>query len=292
MYNAASPKSASPPQVPVTALRRLYDLLRITSSKFHLATAKELNRKPSVLINMVKRSSNHFSAYENREANFHGRGNSGSLTKKCESSTRETNRLVVALKKGPSNFNAPAIFALDYVDYEVCSNRTADGARFEDGRKAKRGSSVDLLLCCRGRGLPIICEMKMAARGKRDQNTFFALIQGLMYAVEFLTESQRRRLRNVYGEKFSYPETGPYADLYLILIGHDPAGLVAELHGEAKTLAKKLMETDNSISSLLRQIVCLNARLEVRNGNDYFSLEELFAYPPVCREESCTDDVL
>lgn len=269
----ASPPHGSHERIPITALRRLYDLLRVTSSDFHLATAKELNRKPSALLKMIETSHRHFSSYENVNADFHGRGSSGTPTPECLASTKETHRLVAALWSDPLNVSVPDEFSFDYVDYEVCPNRTADCATFEDGRKARRGSPVDLLLRCRRTRLPIICEMKMATRRKRDQNTFFALIQGLMYAVELLTENQRRRLQDVYKEKLNLPTEGPYADLCLLLIGHDLTGITADLHQEANKLAGQVMA---SSSCLLRRLVCLNATLESREGKDFFTLAKLF----------------
>lgn len=264
-----STSSATPHKiVPITSLRRLYNLLRDTSSQFHSALASEFILKPSLVHDLVKDSLAHFSHYQNLHEGFHNRSHHGTPSERCRSSPNPPQRLVTLLCSDLERLESSTSpdageFSFEYVDHEVCPNRTTGRARFDDGVRARRGSSVDLLLRSKHDQFPAICEVKMATRNKPDTNTFFALIQGLMYSVELLTANQRSRLLNNYGKRLSIPEQGPYADLVMILIGHDIAHskVRTTLHRQAEQLVRILMEKPNAVSELLRRIVCIDAQL-------------------------------
>jgi len=251
-----------------------------------LALANEFTRKPSLVHDLVADSLAHFSSYENIGEGFHGRSHDGTPSEDSLASPNPPQRLVKHLwseREGGKSTPSAAIgtFLFEYVDYEVCPNRTTGRPIFEDGVRARRGSSVDLLLRSRADHFPAICEVKMATKDKSDMNTFFALIQGLMYAVELLTPNQRTRLLKVYGDRLSIPEQGPYADLVLILIGYDAAHsqVRSTLHQRTEQLARTLMERPHAVSQLLRRIVCVDAKMTDGVNGQGVRWRQLFASP-------------
>ena len=269
--------------IPITALRRLYEFMgAATSSNFHRALAAELCRKPQVLVDLVENSWGHFSTYSNPGVAFHDRPPFGEPLPAVYENNAATCRLVVTLHQKAMRFQ-DELLAFEYVDYEVCPNRTRNHAVFEDGT-SRRGSPMDLLLRCPSSHLPIIGEVKNAALGNEDKNALFALIQGLMYSVELLTSNQRLRLAEIYADeegrpRFSNPTEGPYGDLYLILINHpEGGGWRHELLERTDQLAGSMMRETNAVTRLLRRIVCLNAKLVPEGAGEQANFNTLFVH--------------
>ncbi len=86
------------------------------------------------------------------------------------------------------------------------------GRREREKRRRMVPRTLDLLLSSADGKLPIIGEVKI----RDDSLTYFALVQALMHVAELVAPLQRERLAIQYEDRFDWPPTGPYADLYLI----------------------------------------------------------------------------
>jgi hypothetical protein len=112
---------------------------------------------------------------------------------------------------------------------------------------------MDLLLANRKDKFPIVGEVKVTT----DKDPFFALVQSLMYAVELTTESQRGRLTSAYGSRLSFPDKGPFADIYLILVSYPRDDDRSELLRLTSQLAESLLAPESFTSGIVRRIVCI-----------------------------------
>lgn len=236
--------------IPVTALRHLYRLLSKTRQESRLELAKEFARKPSIVQALVQESSEHFSYYENPEEGFHRRPLEGLLPDQVASSLVSSHLLGKVVSGSCTVLNRPGLnFA--FVDYEINPHRTTRSF-YENGQSPRRGG-MDLLLANRSDRFPIVGEVKVAT----DKDPFFALIQALMYSVEMTTDSQRTRLESVYGERLRFPASGPFVDLYLVLVGYPKDATRSKLLEATDRLGRKLLVPKSSVARLVRRIVCI-----------------------------------
>lgn len=253
----------------MTALRQFYRLLRkFQSQAFHLAAAKECARAPKALDAIVAESFRHFSRYDNRNEHFHPRKTS-SLTPARSVSEVAANNLVQALAVAPGTVVGHPELSFGFVDYEISPVRTT-GSAFETGAagRSSRGG-IDLLLKNSLDGFPIVGEIKAAT----DKNPFFALIQGLMYAVELVTESQRSRLTSSYTGHFSCTATGPWIDIYLILIDYPSDNMSRLFLDLTSAISSELLNLPLFTPGIVRRLVAL------ANTTNLTELTPVFIYP-------------
>lgn len=265
--------------VPLTPLRKLYENLGSASQRMKLAA--EFVEDPGKLQELVAESIRCFETYDNRSQRFHNRRSpTGTLTPSRTNCPKRTSQLLRALVHRQFDIDRPEL-DFRFVDYEVCPNRTTRSVR-QDGRRASRGSPCDLLLAQSLDKLPIIGEVK----NRGDKDPFYALIQVLMYAVEFTSGPQLARLENFY-RKNGVPlfrlngDKSPLADLYLVLIDYrydKPDDWHNKIYELTNELSKNLLASDGAVANLIRRIACLNVTLQVNNGRDFARLETLFVH--------------
>lgn len=239
--------------IPVTALRHLYNLLKVTSIGFRLEVAKEFVRKPSIVDCLVQTSSEHFACYENSSEGLHDRETSV-LSSDQAASSIVSSGLLKKVESGRCVIRDHDDFNFDFVDYEVNPHRTT-GSFYETGRSGRSSGSggMDLLLANHVDQFPIVGEVKVAT----DKDPFFALVQALMYAVELTTESQRIRLNSAYGNQLRFPNAGPFVDLYLVLVSYPTDDTRKKLLKLTSQLGESLLVSGLSTSELVRRIVCI-----------------------------------
>ncbi|GAB4150512.1 MAG: hypothetical protein Tsb009_25360 [Planctomycetaceae bacterium] len=242
-----------PTLIPLTAMRRLYDLLRrFPSYDFHYAAVKECLRVPKELDGMLKRSFDHVSQYQNEGESFHDRGTDGVPTQKRRESRKLPDQFVCLSAEGGISVR-DVILGCDYVDYEIDPLRTTGRAKSEDGSSASSGG-MDLLLSHQQDRLPIVGEIKAGA----DATLFLALVQSLTYAVELVTPSQRRRLIAAYPGRFQFQEAASLVDIYLIQVNPPKDDWASKFMAAVDALAATML-TQPFTSQIVRRIACLSA---------------------------------
>ena len=245
--------------IPVTALRHLYELLRdLPREEFQLAVAREFDRRPEQLAKLVDESRTHFSLYDNRGERFHERDASGLLTEARSSSEQLANILVQDLVQCEAKIESAPQYEFRVVDYDISPFRTT-GAMFENGKSGRSSGAggIDLLLSNRFDKTPIVAEIK----ADTDVNPFFGLIQGLMYAVELSTPSQRARLVSVYPEHFGTLSAQTGIDIYLFLLRYSQDEVSQEFLKLTNRVAASLLAECSPVSRIVRRIVALTNQM-------------------------------
>lgn len=243
--------------VPVTSVWHLYRFLkRFPRFAFHLEIAREFGRLPSRLDEMIGESSVHFSLYDNRNEPFHNRPSDHSPAQlaRYKSSKDVAKRLAALAAAGKLNIQGKNSLAFEYVDYEFRPCRTTRSQHESGSAGYGPGRDMfDLLLVNQADGLPIIGEVKATT----DRNPFYALVQGLSHVVAMTTEAQRDRLDRSYPDRFCWPLSGPFVDLYLFLIKYPSGDKEQEFLRLTDKLASELILTDSKTSRLVRRIACV-----------------------------------
>ena len=273
--------------IPATDMRHFYLLLQdFNSVDFHAAMAREAERAPvpQRLAQRFRTSVEQFSVYCNVEEPFHPAARPdlpqpGELLE-IASTTALTGLLRDQCDGIGEVANDPEL-NFNYVDREIVPTRNTGGAEFGDGGSGKR---LDWLLANQQDRRPIIAEVKVS----NDMNPFYALVQMLMYAAELVTRDQARRLLRHY-ELLRIPELDgpgdedlPSVDLYLVLCNYNWRNQVrSELFEVTERLCERLMEQP-AITSHIRRIACLDARLDDQR---HLRFQKLFHYS---RQESPT----
>lgn len=252
-------------RIPTTRIRHAYGMLRdIGGPESHRQICKAMIRNPFALANALTLSYQCFMQYDNSSDAFHN-NNRKPLQMKTPNPTRNVfaNNLKLQVE---SEETLPVVSPHDaaYVDYEVSPLRTKR-AQFDDGRSGKSsgGGGIDLLLCDKQCGCPVIGEIK----AKNDSTMFLALIQALTYAVEMTTPNQSARLLKAYKKKCPNLKDSGQCDIYLIFEGENPPLLM-----ETKELAKKLMASAKV--NFIRRIVFIkgtdsNGRITLTVESEY-----------------------
>ncbi len=267
--------------IPVTSLWHLFRLLRrFPNSALQFAIAQEMNRLPEQLDAIVEESVNHFAVYDNRAEPFHSRptGQQPSLLPQYAASQKPALRLAALASSGLISIRDHDELAFDYVDYEVRPCRTTKSMPESGQSGYSPGKDMfDLLLVNRRDSLPIVAEVKAA---ETDRNPFSALIQGLMYSVAMSSESQRDRLARNYPGRFVWSGSGPFVDLYLLLIRYPDVSPHREFLSVTNSVAQKLLQPERAVAQVVRRIVCFDAKLDDQKPAE---LTLLFAHATVLR---------
>ena len=276
-------KSPAGKIIPATDMRQLYLVLKeFNSLKFHLDMAREATRLPVAerLAQRFRTSVEQFSVYRNVREPFHeGREPFGEREVKEVSSTEDLTSLLVHRMGKVGRVANDAQLSFLFVDREIVPTRTTGRARFWDGRPANHGKRLDWLLANAHDGRPIIAEVKV----NDDMNPFYASVQALMYAAEFATHSQVRRLAENYPEEFCFPndeedggEPEPPLDIYLVLCGYNRKSRERrELLRLTESLWKHLMEQP-AVTAHIRRTACLEAGLD---EEDHLGFTRVIRFP-------------
>lgn len=279
-----APKSSAGKVIPATDMRQLYLVLKeFNSLAFHLDMAREATRVP-IPIRLGQRfrtSVEQFSVYRNVREPFHdGREPLEQREVKEVTSTEDLTSLLVHRMGKIGSVANDAQLSFAFVDREIVPTRTTGRAKFWDGRTANHGKRLDWLLANAEDGRPIIAEVKV----NDDMNLFYASVQSLMYAAEFATGSQVRRLTWNYPDQFQIPsgieddgEPEPLVDVYLVLCGYNRRSRERrEILKLTETLWEHLMEQP-TVTAHIRRAACLEADRQ-DEGNLRFT--KLFRFPP------------
>jgi hypothetical protein len=172
----------------------------------------------------------------------------------------------------PSRWKVDKAAGLDffYVDREIVTARTKAPAAVTDNQRLER---LDLLLCNAEDRTPILAELKIG----KDENAFYAFVQGLAHLAQLQSKTQRKRLANVYPDFF--PAAPEQFDLYLILFDQQTTGKRGDLRDQAEALATQL--ADGESIPALRRVACL----EATPADDGLRLSKCFAVGPGTRRD-------
>jgi hypothetical protein len=243
--------------IPVTSLWHFFRLLREFSTDLQLGMAREMDRRPERLDQLIQESFEHFSLYDNSEENFHNRAGDRHphLLPAYAQANDPANQFAALVGQHGIAVDKHPELMCEYIDYEITPCRTTRSMH-ESGRNGygPGGDCLDLLL--RNEQFPVVAEVK----ARNDKNPFVALIQGLMYVVSTSTEAQRRRLKNAYPKKFNWPTDGPYTDLYLILLDYKQDPKSKDFLVFTESIAEKLLQAGCHTAKIIRRIVCLGTQ--------------------------------
>lgn len=243
--------------IPLTPLRHFYHRLRdFVSDSFHPQAARECERRPSCVQDLVAASLEHFGLYDNRDEGF--RPAPGGLTEDRAASQHEANRLLGLIVKGRCVVPSCPRLEFEFVDYEVSPIRTTR-SEFENGRPATDSGKggIDVLLANRLDRLPGVGE----AKASTDRNPFLGFIQALTYAVELSTVPQRARLDRFYPGRFAWPESGPFIDITLLLARYPDDAKHAEFLGVIDRITCKVLVPGSPFGTVVRRVACLKSEM-------------------------------
>lgn len=269
--------------IPVTELQGLYSVLTdFSERKFQLAIAQEASRTPVVerLAQRFRTSVEQFSRFGNVDEHFYPQVRENLHQIGLCDPINSTTDLTAMLQQHCGNQGIvvnDATLDFTFVDREIIPSRTTSKARFLSGESANRGKRLDWLLK-NADGTMIVAEVKVAT----DKNSFFALIQCLMYAAELVTDSQQKRMAQWYNGTFRFPDlndkgdpSAPVCDIYLVLHRYNfDDDLLSKLFQCTRQVSRKLMEHE-AVSGYIRRIACLEAR---RTESGQLVFHKLFAY--------------
>jgi hypothetical protein len=237
------------PRSAITPLRDYYDALHALKEYEHTVLAEAHALDPTLLLRRFDQSLSAFNApiaeplYDTVRADPVG-------YREPPDQIDSTIKFAAEISDGaPRPVTPTAALAFRYVDRELSPLRTTG-----ENRPARR--SLDLLLANADDGLPIYAELKIGA----DKPSYFALVQLLALAADFLPPSQRDRLQQHAGvSQLNSPDAGPYADLYIITLNAPTAGAFrARSFSATRQISEKLI-ADRSFSAQIRRIAYLEA---------------------------------
>ncbi len=231
-------------------LFHLYKTLRRASSDLQQRVGEHFAEYPQRLALLFRDSVRSFAACGKRDEGFVSSNRLEEAPLPWRGFVEGTNDLTAALQHAEVGTvtDDPALnFRL--VQREIVPTRALRAG-------ARGGGEVDWLLVNNASKLPVVAEVKI----RNDTNTFFGLIQALMYGSTLSTGSQMERLKAAYPGQFEFPldrEEGaevPTVELYVVL--HDTKGddRFSEL---AKRIAEGLMK-NSAVAAHVRQIACLD----------------------------------
>ena len=245
-------------RIPVTELFELYGLLRKMQQQDRLAMASWLASEPDVLARMFSRSVKQFEAYHPNPGEPFHRGHKSPPPNSQPDA--ETGRGVACrlhdASSGPFGswrVTARPKIEMALVDYELKPTRTTGGARFEDGRPATSGLTLDLLLRDPS-GVPAVCEVKTPT----DMDPFFAVVQALACTAELVPILQRERLTTQFKK---LARTGPL-DVFVLQIP-SPADVKSTYLPQLKEKAIELivgLRKQKQLKAQIRRLALLEWR--------------------------------
>ncbi len=254
--------------LPITQLRDYYDALQALKEQEQTALAEAHAEDPRLLAYRFRRGIEAFEGESLIKEPFYPKGRKklpSPPTPVDEIST--TNHFVSQLcDRSAHAVNDADALAFRYVDREISPLRTTTQ------RKIPR-RSLDLLLENCNDKTPIFAEFKM----RDDKLSYFALVQILMLAVEFLWPAQRERLKaHRPANDLVWSEEGPFADAYIIVFEPPRTGNWRERSFNATEQISKRLVKDVDFSSHIRRIAYIEA--SAKNGS--LNFEKRFAFGP------------
>ena len=227
--------------VPITQLRRVYDVMKILDTATMRNLAAFYRDTPDSLESLWNRSRNVFSEYKNSD-NW-GRGATEDLP---DAPTRLS--AVSTTNEFTAYLMANGLGGYTFVEREINPWRTRLGVFSNKLPATKSGrGGMDLLLRSCDTGFPVVGEVKV----KRDKNAIFALIQAMTYAVEMSTLTQFKRLKTHFPRAFDNldPNTAKVevALIFVNPVDDDTSDSVATLlrnvneRGQCKGLSRTIM---------------------------------------------------
>lgn len=269
--------------IPVTEMRSLYTVVQdFTRREFQLAMAREAARVPvpERLANRFRASVEQFSRYSNIVEPFYPQIRPDLPLIARDAVIQSTTDLTCHLCQHSQSLGIVGNdrdLDFELVDREIIPSRTTEGAVYANGAPATHGKRLDWLLRNAHDHTLVIGEVKIRA----DKNPFVALIQGLLYAAELVTNAQRERLVRHYDGKFQFPKPAdsdevdtdprtPACDIYVVLHEYNwDAEDLCELFQATQTLAERLLQHE-ALSGHIRRIACLDAQ-RTEDGGLVFS---------------------
>lgn len=234
--------ASKPIVVPITVLRRFYELIKLLDVDTWENLADFYSKRPASIERLWNQSQAAFCDYRNLDG--WGRGHTKLLPPAPASigAIRSTNEFVAALEGANDATALTRIEGFTFVERELNPRRTRN-ATYADGRRATNSGAGGIDVLFRSdTGSPGIAEVKV----RDDKNAFFALVQAMTYAVELATQNQLTRLKMHFPDQFEKlnPEKAK-VEIVLLMVNHVPdrsrdaiARLVTELNRRKK--CKKL----------------------------------------------------
>lgn len=256
-----------------TPLHRYYNALALKGGLDEgeqTALAEAHAKDPSSLVRRLRQSVEAFT--EPIEEPFHPSGKADPKQRRTPvDEIKKTIQFAAQICDGrPITVENTNQLAFRYVDREVSPLRTKLAE--EEDRSPRR--SLDLLLANAHDGRPIFAELKIGG----DRPTYFALVQLLALASDLLPRPQLQRLAKQYPKaQFSWPDGGPFADLYIIAFKPPTRGKYRERSFDATAQISKKLIDNRGVSSLVRRITYLEA---TPRGDDLV-FQSCFAFPEV-----------
>lgn len=255
---------AAVPSSPATQLREYYDALHALKEHEQTVLAEAHAADPTLILHRFNHSLQAFNAPIDEP--FYITKRSDPANSLCPpGQINSTIEFAAQIADGAAKpvLSSPTL-AFRYIDRELSPLRTTGS-----DRPARR--SLDLLLANDNDALPIYAELKIGT----DRPSYFALVQLLALATDLLPPSQRQRLKqHPGGSRLRWPQTGPYADLYIITLNSPTTGKYrARSLAATQQISKKLID-DELFSAQIRRIAYLEAVPE----NNTLRFDTQFAY--------------
>ena len=219
--------------VPTTPLLRRYQRLAKGREKDRWAEARLFEQDPAdyleTFASEFEQSVETFATYDNADEGFYGKrkepdriaaedhSNTYDLVKELMqpgfvvTPNEDGNRTLVSSELLA---DVPATdLRFRSIDRELVVHRTTHST-WDDGRQARGGVRIDLLMASGTPQLPAVGELKIGD----DKDPFFALLQALTGAAHLATEPQYRRVVQTYGEaeRLTPPTVPPQLDAYVL----------------------------------------------------------------------------
>ena len=194
---SASAKQDKHVIVPITYLRQFYETLKLLETSTWVDLAQSYMTHPEALERLWRLSQEAFLVYRNEDGwgNRTTRGLPAGLNSLASISS--TNQFSEFIRQDGNSFNTYTGYS--FVEREINPRRTTSGFYSNKQPATSSGAGgIDVLLRSPQTGFPTVGEVKV----RKDKNAFFALIQGMTYAVELSTPSQRARLKRHFADQF------------------------------------------------------------------------------------------
>jgi hypothetical protein len=232
-----------------TPLREYYDALHTLTEHEQTVLAETHAADPKLLLRRFERSLRAFRAPINEPFYATTRSDPAEHQSPVDEITTTIGFAAQISNGEPRPVDSIPKLAFRCVDRELSPLRTTGS-----NRPARR--SLDLMLANADDGVPIFAELKIGT----DKSTYFALVQLLALAADFLPPAQRQRLEQHTGtSQLRWPEAGPYADLYIITLNPPAIGAYrARALAATQQIVEQLLD-DGEFSNKIRRIAYLEA---------------------------------
>lgn len=214
--SSAKRSAANKTIVPITELRRVYDVMKLLDVKTFKNLAEFYCDNPTSLERLWELSRSTFSEYHNQDGWGLGKRKKLPQTPNTLSDVSTTNDFTAFVKQ---NGLGDESTGYTFVERELNPRRTRLGMFSNKLPATKSGSGgIDLLLQSRANGLPVVGEVKV----NDDKNAFYALMQAMTYAVELSTPNQLRRLKKHFNQFGQLNLDGAAVEVAILMVNPVP----------------------------------------------------------------------